>query len=122
MNAQIRSNGLFVRDYIYVSDGAAAYRTLARKMAENPGKYIAEAFNFSYELKLTVLQVVETILKKMNSSLKPEILNQANHEIPLQALDSTKSIKLLNWKPLFGFEEGVQKTIDWYKRNSNGQN
>jgi len=112
---QIRSNGLFVRDYIFVSDGAAAYRTLAKKMVESPEKLIGEAFNFSYELKLTVLDVVNTILKKMGSKLTPEILNQANHEIPVQALDSTKAIQLLHWKPLFGFEEGVKKTIDWYK-------
>ena len=116
---QIRSNGLFVRDYIFVSDGAAAYRTLAKKMIESPAKFTGEAFNFSYELKLTVIDVVNAILKQMNSNLQPEILNQGNHEIPVQALNSAKAIQLLNWKPLFGFEEGVKKTVDWYK-NLNG--
>ena len=112
---QIRSNGLFIRDYIFVSDGAAAYRTLAKKMLESPGKFTGEAFNFSYELKLSVLEVVKSILKNMNSTLEPEILNQASHEIPVQALNSTKAIELLNWKPLYGFEEGVKKTISWYR-------
>jgi len=114
---QIRSNGLFVRDYIFVSDGAAAYRTLAKKMIESPQKFMGEAFNFSYELKLTVIDVVNTILKQMNSKLVPEILNQSNHEIPVQALNSAKAIQLLNWKPQYGFEEGVKKTIDWYQSN-----
>ena len=116
---QIRSNGLFIRDYIFVNDGAAAYRTLAKKMIESPEKFTGEAFNFSYELKLTVIDVVNTILKQMDSKLTPEILNQSSHEIPVQALNSAKAIKLLNWKPLFGFEEGVKKTVEWYKSNYN---
>lgn len=116
---QIRSNGLFIRDYIFVNDGAAAYRTLAKKMIESPARFVGEAFNFSYELKLTVLDVVKVIMKQMDSKLEPEVLNQSSHEIPVQALNSAKAIKELNWKPLFGFEEGVKKTIDWYKSNLN---
>lgn len=112
---QIRSDGKYIRDYIYVADGASAYRTLARKLVQNPEKLRGEAFNFSYELKLTVLEVVETILKVMNSKLKPTILNQSKHEIPVQSLNSSKAIKLLNWKPDFGFEDGVKRTVDWYR-------
>ncbi len=113
---QIRSDGKYIRDYIFVSDGASAYRTLARKLIQNPEKLKGEAFNFSYELKLTVLEVVNSILKAAGSSLKPTILNQAQHEIPVQSLDSTKAIKFLNWKPDFGFEEGVKRTVQWYQR------
>ena len=112
---QIRSDGKYIRDYIFVSDGASAYRTLARKLIENPEKFRGEAFNFSYELKLTVLEVVETILKVMNSGMKPVVLNQSKHEIPVQSLDSSKAIRLLNWKPDFGFEEGVKRTVEWYQ-------
>jgi CDP-glucose 4,6-dehydratase len=110
----IRSNGKFIRDYIYVADGASAYRSLARKMTESDSLK-GEAFNFSYELKLTVLDVVTTILKTMSSTLTPEILNESKNEIPVQALDSSKAMKLLNWKPEFGFEEGVKKTVEWYR-------
>ena len=110
----IRSNGKFIRDYIYVADGASAYRALARKMVQSD-QFKGEAFNFSYELKLTVLDVVNTILKTMGSKVLPEILNESRHEIPVQALDSSKAIKLLNWKPDYGFEEGVKKTVAWYR-------
>ena len=112
---QIRSNGKFIRDYIFVEDGASAYRTLARKMIEFPEKFKGEAFNFSYELKLSVLDVVAEILKAMGSQLKPEVLGTSTHEIPVQALNSAKAMKLLNWKPDFGFSEGVGKTVAWYK-------
>ena len=109
----IRSNGQFIRDYIYVSDGASAYRTLARQMFG--GDHRGEAFNFSYGLRLSVLDVANTIIKVMGSKRQLKILNQASNEIPVQALDSSKAIKQLNWKPDFGFEQGVEKTVAWYR-------
>ncbi len=109
----IRSNGKFIRDYIYVGDGAAAYRLLAKKMILNPMP--GEAFNFSYELRLSVLELVERIQSVMNKSIAPQILNHAFNEIPIQSLDSTKAKTLLNWVPLFGFEEGLRQTVDWYR-------
>ncbi|MBS1959493.1 MAG: GDP-mannose 4,6-dehydratase [Bdellovibrionales bacterium] len=118
---QIRSDGKYIRDYIYVSDGASAYRHLARKMAAEPAKFRGEAFNFSYELKLTVLEVVDSILKAMNSGLKPTILNESKHEIPVQSLDSSKAVKLLQWKPDLGFQEGVKRTVEWYEKWYHGE-
>ncbi len=114
----IRSDGKFIRDYIYVADGASAYRLLARKMLES-NKFQGHAFNFSYGLRLTVLDVVAKITEHMGSTLKPTILNEAKNEIPVQCLDSTKAAQLLNWKADFGFDEGVKKTIAWYKENLN---
>ena len=110
----IRSDGKFIRDYIYVADGAAAYRHLAEKMLS--GKFSGEAFNFSYGLRLSVTDVVEKIVKQMNSNLKPTILNQAKNEIPVQCLNSEKAQRLLDWKPRFGFDEGIDKTVEWYRK------
>ena len=110
----VRSDGKFIRDYIFVPDGASAYRTLAKKMQS--GEFKGEAFNFSYELKLSVLDIVNAVLKHMDSNLEPTILNQASNEIPVQALDSSKAIELLQWKPDYGFDEGVKATISWYKQ------
>lgn len=110
----IRSNGLFIRDYLYVEDGANAYMLLAQKLAEN-SQLKGEAFNFSLEIKLTVLELVDQILKLMASDLKPEILNQANNEITAQFLSSQKAREILHWKPLFSLETGLEKTIKWYR-------
>ena len=117
----IRSNGKFIRDYIYAVDGAHAYLTLAELMEEDPAtrkiQFAGEAFNFSYGLRLSVLDVVEKVLATLGrSDLKPIILNEANHEIPVQSLDSTKAKKLLGWKPQFGFDEGLKLTVDWYSQ------
>ncbi len=54
----IRSDGKFVRDYFYVEDGAAAYMLLAEQLA--PTRALrGQAFNFSNEIQVTVLDLVE---------------------------------------------------------------
>lgn len=110
----IRSDGKYVRDYFYVEDGAAAYMLLAEKLAENPALK-GEAINFSNELQITVLELVEKILKLMGSTLQPEIRNETSNEIRMQYLDATKAHRLLGWKPLFSLDEGLKRTIKWYE-------
>ncbi|MDP4124392.1 MAG: GDP-mannose 4,6-dehydratase, partial [Bacillota bacterium] len=111
---EIRSDGTFVRDYFYIEDAVQAYLLLAEKMEEN--NLAGEAFNFSNEIQLTVLELVEKILKKMNSNLKPKVLNQGSNEIKHQYLSAEKARKLLNWTPAYTIDEGLEKTIEWYTK------
>jgi CDP-glucose 4,6-dehydratase len=110
----IRSDGLYVRDYFYVEDGAAAYMLLAEQLAAHP-EFKGEAFNFSNEIQITVKQVVEKILGLMGSPLEPDIRNEANNEIRRQYLSAAKARHLLGWQPLFTLDEALAKTIDWYR-------
>ncbi|OGO78962.1 MAG: sugar dehydratase [Clostridiales bacterium GWB2_37_7] len=110
----IRSDGTFIRDYIYVEDAALAYILLAEKMEEL--NLYGEAFNFSNEVRLTVLDLVNMILKQMNSNLKPTILNQGSHEIKNQYLSAKKAKDILNWAPKYNIEKGLNKTIEWYEK------
>ena len=114
----IRSNGLLVRDYIYVEDAVNAYITLASALLENPSLK-GEVFNFSNETQMTVLELIHKVLELMESPLKPVILNQALREIQNQYLDSSKAKKTLEWNPHFGLEEGLKRTIAWYKTHLN---
>ena len=109
----IRSDGSFIRDYFYVEDGAAAYMLLAESMAKNPGLR-GEAFNFSNELQVTVLDLTHKILALMGSNLVPEVLNEASNEIKHQYLSAAKARRMLDWEPLFTLDEGLEKTIKWY--------
>ena len=111
----IRSNGQYVRDYFYVEDGAAAYLLLAQKLAENPDLR-GQAFNFSNEEPLTVLEIVERLSALMGSTLKPDIRNTVSNEIPNQWLSAAKARNLLGWQPAFQLNEGLQRTIDWYRQ------
>lgn len=110
----IRSDGNYIRDYFYVEDGAAAYMLLAERLAENPALR-GEAFNFSNELQITVLELVEKILRRMGASLTPEIRNEAGNEIRHQCLSAEKARRVLGWRPLFTLDEGLDRTIAWYR-------
>lgn len=109
----IRSDGSFIRDYFYVEDGAAAYMFLAERLAADPDLR-GEAFNFSNEIQVTVLELVQRILQLMNSGLKPDVRNEASNEIRHQYLSAAKARRVLGWSPLFDLDSGVKKTIAWY--------
>ena len=109
----IRSDGSFVRDYFYVEDGAAAYMLLAEKLAQKP-ELRGEAFNFSNELQVTVLELTRKILALMGSDLKPDIRNEASNEIKHQYLSAAKAKRLLDWEPLYTLDSALQQTIRWY--------
>jgi len=111
----IRSDGQFIRDYFYVEDGAAAYMLLARRLLED-AMIRGAAYNFSNEAQISVLELVEKILAKLDSQLKPEILNQASNEIRHQFLSAERARKELNWKPMFTLDQGLEKTIAWYRK------
>lgn len=109
----IRSDGTYIRDYFYVGDAVSAYMLLAEKMeSEN---LLGEAFNFSNEIQITVLGLVKRILELMGSDLEPVILNQAGNEIRHQYLDASKARKLLGWAPKYSLDEGLKRTIEWYR-------
>lgn len=108
----IRSDGSFIRDYLYIEDAIDAYTLLAEKMDNIYGG----AFNFSNESQATVLELVNLIIKLMGRKLKPIILNEVTNEIKHQYLSSAKARKILDWKPKFSLEEGLMKTIEYYEQ------
>jgi CDP-glucose 4,6-dehydratase len=110
----IRSDGSLVRDYFYVEDGAAAYMLLAERLSADR-TLAGEAFNFSNEEPLTVAELVERVRTAMDSSLEPEIRNEARHEILAQSLSAEKARRTLGWRPLFTLDEGLTRTVEWYR-------
>jgi CDP-glucose 4,6-dehydratase len=111
----IRSDGSYVRDYLYIEDAAAAYMLLAEKLAENPGLR-GQAFNFAHDTTLTVMELVQRILSLMGSKLSPDVRNEASHEIHYQSLDAAKAKETLQWMPLYSLDAALQTTIAWYER------
>jgi CDP-glucose 4,6-dehydratase len=115
----IRSDGRYTRDYLYVEDGARAYVTLAEQMAAKPA-LAGEVFNFSYEQRMTVLELVARLLGVMGSRLEPDVRNEASNEIRDQYLDAAKARRMLGWTPAFTLEAGLRETVDWYTRYFGG--
>jgi CDP-glucose 4,6-dehydratase len=110
----VRSDGNFVRDYFYIEDGAAAYMLLAERLASDVALR-GQAFNFSNESQVSVIEMVDLILRKMSSSLRPEVLNQASNEIRHQYLSAERARTVLDWRPQFTLESGLERTLAWYR-------
>jgi CDP-glucose 4,6-dehydratase len=110
----IRSDGHYVRDYFYVEDGAAAYMLLAERLAADP-TLAGQAFNFADGQPISVREMVDQILRLMDSSLVPEVRNEATNEIRAQYLDAAKARRQLGWQPLFTRDVGLGRTIGWYR-------
>ena len=118
---EIRSDGLFIRDYFFVKDAAMAYITLAEQM-DRP-EVVGNAFNFSTGNCLNVLQVVDKILIACGRpDWKPIVLNQAKAEIHDQTLSSAKANTVLGWKTRYTIEEGMRETVSWYQTYLNKKN
>ena len=108
----IRSDGKFIRDYIYVGDIVNGYLTLATKMSKS--NIQGEAFNFSNNKPISVLELVKLIYKLMGSKPNYKILNKAKYEIKKQFLSSAKARRLLHWKPEYSQKDALMATINSY--------
>jgi CDP-glucose 4,6-dehydratase len=112
----IRSDGTFIRDYFYVRDAVHAYLVLAEKLPDE--EFVGQAFNFGTETPLSVLELVDRILKLMSKvTLVPRVLNEATHEIPKQYLDCSKAKRMLQWQPKYGLDDGLLEAIAWYEEH-----
>ena len=112
----IRSDGSFVRDYVYVGDAVSAYLTTAEQL-EQEG-VAGEAFNFSDEKPLDVRQICAAALAACGrTDLEPVVLGEATHEIKAQYLSSAKARATLGWAPRYGLEQGLALTVGWYREH-----
>lgn len=110
----VRSDGSLVRDYLYVEDGAHAYRCVAEAMARRDD-VAGEAFNFSTESPLTVLELIERIQMAMGTDLAPDVRDEATSEIQAQHLCAAKARELLGWQPRWSLDDALAATVDWYR-------
>jgi len=109
---EIRSNGKYVRDYLYVKDVVNGYILLANNIEKVKG----EAFNFGSDETLSVLELIKLIGKTLKKKINYKILNTAKNEIPYQSLDYSKIKRTLGWKPKESIESTAEKILRWYER------
>ena len=108
---RVRSDGKYVRDYLYVKDVVSGYLLLAQNIEKVKG----EAFNFGSDETLTVVEVIEQVEKVLNKKINYKILNAAKNEIPYQSLDYSKIKKTLGWKPKERIKSTAEKVLGWYE-------
>lgn len=115
-NINIRSNGNFIRNYLYVKDAVNAYYLLMKKLINN--KKNLRIYNVGSKNSLSVIQLVKMILDKFKIDYKKiKMKNYSKREIRYQKLNYSKIIKELNWRETTSLDSGLNETIDWYKKN-----
>jgi CDP-glucose 4,6-dehydratase len=113
----LRSDGSPERDLLYVEDAARAYLAVAGALERGEG--MGEAFNAGGERPYSVLEVVQTIARVAGTGIEPEIRGSGSPdgEIERQYVDSTKLRELTGWRPEVSLEEGLRRTIGWYREH-----
>lgn len=107
----LRSDGTFVRDYVYVGDVVDAYLYLLEHFDSARG----EAFNIASDTSLSVLKLIESAQRILGIKIPYSIKNTQKNEIPSQHLNWSKIAKL-GWRPKFSLEMGLLETYAWYKK------
>lgn len=107
----LRSNGKYVRDYIYVDDVVDGYLYLLKYARKIKG----ESFNFSSDENLSVIEVINRCEKILKIKIPFKILNKTKNEIPYQHLNYSK-IKKIGWMPKYSLENSMEKTFLWYRK------
>jgi len=114
----VRSDGTYLRDYLYVKDAVAAYQSLACALDEP--RLRGQAFNFGPGVPVSVLDIITSIRSLMKAEhLEPILANNARGEIRHQYLDCSKAARLLHWQPQQTLRDGLAETIAWYRGYSN---
>lgn len=109
----LRSDGKYIRDYIYVKDVVDAYLTVAESLERKEVQ--GESFNFSSESRISVIEIVDRISELMDcKDIEPVISDIATGEIRDQYLSSAKATRILGWKSTYSLDEGLNETINWY--------
>ena len=108
---ELRSDGNFKRDYVYVKDVVDGYICLAEQIDKSKG----EAFNFSSGFNYSVLDLIKKISEVVGKNVEYKIVNNQKNEIPEQSLNFEKAEKVLGWKSKYDFNHGILETYSWYK-------
>jgi len=108
----VYGDGMQIRDWLYVEDHCSAIRTVLEK-----GK-IGEVYNVGGNNEKANIEIVKLIIKKLGKTedLITYVKDRPGHD-RRYAIDNTKITTQLGWSPKYVFEEGMEKTINWYLEN-----
>lgn len=109
---ELRSNGTFERDYLYVKDVVRGYLLLV----ENIDKARGNAYNFGSDEHHSVLSLIKLAEKSLHKKISYTILNSERNEIPYQSLDFTKIQKAFGWKAKTKMKTILPVIHRWYKK------
>lgn len=107
---EIRSDGSYTRDYVYVKDVVKGYLMLAEKIEWSKG----QAYNLTSHEHLSVVGVIERVEQILGMKIEKKILNSAKNEIPHQTLNDDKIRKEIGWESRYTLEKALPQIYKWY--------
>jgi CDP-glucose 4,6-dehydratase len=117
----VRSDGSPERDFLYVEDAVAAYLAIAAALGDRaqPGPAAGEPFNAGGGRPHRVLDVVQLICRLAGGGIRPDIRGTGTPagEIDRQWVDHSKLSALTGWRPTVALEEGLRRTLAWYREH-----
>ena len=113
----VRSDGSPQRDYLYVDDAVRAYLAIADLLDAGPAR--GEAFNGGSGVPRSVLDVISAVCAAAGVDVTPDVRGTGTPagEIDRQWVDPSKLTGLSGWQPQVGLDEGLRRTIEWYRAN-----
>jgi CDP-glucose 4,6-dehydratase len=111
----IRSDGSPERDFLYVEDAVGAYLAIWQALGCEQGR--GEAFNAGSGAPRRVAEVVALVCLLAGSRVEPDVRGGGTPpgEIDRQWVDATKLRELTGWQPTVTLEDGLERTIAWYR-------
>lgn len=111
----IRSDGSPERDFLYIEDAVGAYLAIWEALAGEQAR--GQAFNAGCGAPRRVAEVVALICRLTGSPVTPDVRGDGppRGEIDRQWVDATKLHELTGWEPAVTLEDGLERTIEWYR-------
>lgn len=116
---ELRSDGKFTRDFLYIEDAVDVQLMLAERVLADPDVR-GEPYNFSLEVDIEILDIVTRIGELMGVEVNPKVNADAKAEIRFMRVDSTKARDTLGWRPSHDLDSALRETIEWYRAYLDG--
>jgi UDP-glucose 4-epimerase len=105
----INNDGQTKRDYIYVKDVVRALTSAAESD-------FVGVLNVGTGQETTTEDLFEMVRDEVGSQAQPEYREEIEDLVKRSALDASEAKKILNWKPEVSLQEGIEETVDWYRK------
>lgn len=112
----IKQSGRDRKGYSYIKDTVTGLLAIAEGVAASP-RLSGEAFNIAPDQSITVIDLVQLVLKTVGSRLEPRVLQPAA-PFEEEFLDNRRAANELSWRPAYSYEEGLAETVRWYHESS----
>jgi len=115
----IRSDGSPQRDFFHVDDAVAAHLALAAALDDPSAGVRGQAFNAGSGSPHSVLEVVRLVCRAAGTGVEPDVRGTGvpSGEVDRQVVDYAKLRAATGWKPGVTLEDGIERTVGWYRRH-----